>query len=162
MKILTPHYYYDSIFDIDLDKLKQLGIQGLIIDIDNTLVGWDTQLPTSAVKDWLEELSKRGFRICLVSNNNKKRVMFFAKELNLPFIYQARKPMKRNFWGAIKLLGTTVNTTAVIGDQIFTDVLGGNRLQLTTILIKPIKSKEFWWTNLVRKIERHVLKKVIK
>lgn len=162
MNILTPHYFYDSIYDVDLDLLIKNGIEGLIIDIDNTLVGWDTSLPTLAVKKWLEKLLDMGFDICLVSNNNKKRVMYFAKELNLPFIYQAKKPMKKNFLAAMKILKTTNEKTAVIGDQIFTDILGGNRLKLTTVLVKPIKSKEFWWTNFVRKIERHVIKKVIK
>lgn len=160
MKILTPNYFYDSIYEVDLDQLKQNEIEGLIIDIDNTLVGWDTSLPTLAVKEWLEKLVDLGFNVCLVSNNNKKRVMYFAKELNLPFIYQAKKPMKKNFLVAMKILKTTSHKTAVIGDQIFTDVLGGNRLKLTTILVKPIKSKEFWWTNLVRKIERRVIKKI--
>ncbi|NBG89661.1 YqeG family HAD IIIA-type phosphatase [Isachenkonia alkalipeptolytica] len=162
MKILTPDFFYNSIYDVKLDELKQLNIEGLIIDIDNTLVGWDTSLPTLAVKEWLNSLSTQDFKVCLVSNNNKKRVMHFSKELNLPFIYQAKKPMKRNFLAAMKILGTTKDTTAVIGDQIFTDVLGGNRLELITVLVKPIKSKEFWWTNLVRKIERRVIKKVIK
>jgi len=162
LKILTPDFFYNSIYDVKLDELKQLNIEGLIIDIDNTLVGWDTSLPTLAVKEWLNSLSTQDFKVCLVSNNNKKRVMHFSKELNLPFIYQAKKPMKRNFLAAMKILGTTKDTTAVIGDQIFTDVLGGNRLELITVLVKPIKSKEFWWTNLVRKIERRVIKKVIK
>ena len=162
MKILTPDYFYDSIYDVDLDLLKEKEIQGLIIDIDNTLVGWDTLLPTLAVKEWLERLIKTNFSICLVSNNNKKRVMYFSKELNIPFIFQAKKPLKKNFLAAMNILGTTNQKTAVIGDQIFTDVLGGNRLKLTTILVKPIKSKEFWWTNFVRKIERRVIKKVIK
>ncbi len=162
MKILTPNYYYDSIYEVDLDLLKKNKIEGLIIDIDNTLVGWDTLLPTITVKEWLEKLVTLGFNICLVSNNNQKRVMYFSKELNIPFIYQARKPMKKNFLAAMEILETTNQRTAIIGDQIFTDVLGGNRLGLTTILVKPIKSKEFWWTNFVRKIERRVIKKVIK
>ena len=162
MKILTPNYYYDSIFQVDLELLKENNIKGLIIDIDNTLVGWDTILPTIAVKEWLKQLKNLGFTICLVSNNNKKRVLYFSKELNIPFIYQAKKPMKKNFLAAMKIMETAKEQTAVIGDQLFTDVLGGNRVKLTTVLVKPIKSKEFWWTNFVRKIERRVIKKVLK
>ena len=162
MRILTPNYYYNSIYEVDLALLKRNDIKGLIIDIDNTLVGWDTPLPTAEVKQWLDKLKENGFAVCLVSNNNKKRVMHFSKELNIPFIYQAKKPTKKNFLAAMKILETTNPKTAVIGDQIFTDILGGNRLKLTTILIKPIKSKEFWWTNFVRKIERRVIKKIIK
>lgn len=161
MKLLTPDVYVDSVFHIHLDKLKEKGIKGLIIDIDNTLVGWDTKYASEKTKNWLLNLKKEGFEVCLVSNNTEDRVVVFNEELKLPAIHRATKPRIGPFKRAMEKMGTQEKNTAVIGDQIFTDVLGGNRVGLYTILVVPIVSKEFWWTNFVRKIERHVLKIVI-
>lgn len=161
MKLLTPDVYVDSVFQIHLDKLKEKGIKGLIIDIDNTLVGWDTKSASEKTKTWLLNLKKEGFEVCLVSNNTEDRVVVFNEELKLPAIHRATKPRTQPFKRAMEKIGTNKKNTAVIGDQIFTDVLGGNRAGLYTILVVPIVSKEFWWTNLVRKVERRVLKVVL-
>lgn len=162
MKILTPDLYVESIFHLNLDKLKERKIEGLIIDIDNTLVAWDKKYASEKSKDWLLNLEKEGFKVCLVSNNTKDRVITFNEQLKLPAIHRATKPRRGAFRKAMEVLGTDIHNTAVIGDQIFTDVLGGNRLGLFTVLVIPIESREFWWTTFVRKIERHVLRKVIK
>lgn len=162
MKLLTPDLHVDSIFDLDLEKLKANNIKGLIIDIDNTLVSWELKYASEATKEWLLSLEKEGFKVCLVSNNTEDRVVTFNEELKLPTIHKASKPRTRAFKRAMKTMGTNTNNTAIIGDQIFTDVLGGNRIKIFTILVIPIEGKEFWWTTFVRKIERHVLKVVLK
>ena len=161
MKLLTPDVYVDSVFHIHLDKLKERGIKGLIIDIDNTLVGWDTKYASVKTKEWLLNLQKEGFQVCLVSNNTEDRVVTFNEELKLLAIHRATKPRLIPCKRAMEKMGTNVKNTAVIGDQIFTDVLGGNRMGLCTVLVVPIVSKEFWWTNFVRKVERQVLKVVL-
>lgn len=158
MRLLTPDLYVDSIFHIDLERLKLRNIKGLIIDIDNTLVGWDTKSATEEVKDWLLGLQQKGFQVCLVSNNTEDRVVKFNEALKLQAIHRATKPRRGAFRKAMKMMGTDLKSTAIIGDQIFTDVLGGNRMGIMTILVVPIKSKEFWWTTFVRKVERQVLK----
>ncbi len=162
LKLLTPDLYIESIFRLDLEKLKKNNIKGLIIDIDNTLISWDIKNVTEKTKTWLLNLEKEGFRVCLVSNNTKNRVIVFNRELKLPAIHRALKPRIGAFKKAMRIIGTTVDNTAVIGDQIFTDVLGGNRIGLFTVLVVPMAGKEFWWTTFVRKIERHVLKIVLK
>lgn len=162
MKLLTPDLYVESILHLDLEKLKTKEIKGLIIDIDNTLVAWDIKYASDKAKKWLLNLKKEGFEVCLVSNNTEDRVVTFNEELKLPAIHRATKPRRGPFKRAMEILGTNVKNTAVIGDQIFTDVLGGNRMGLFTVLVVPIESKEFWWTTFVRKIERHVLRVVLK
>ncbi|SCY98435.1 YqeG family HAD IIIA-type phosphatase [Alkaliphilus peptidifermentans] len=161
MKLLTPDLYVESVFHLNLQKLKDRGIKGLIIDIDNTLVAWDIKFASEDTKSWLLKLLDEGFKVCLVSNNTEDRVVVFNEELKLPAIHRATKPRRGAFRKAMAKLDTNLNNTAVIGDQIFTDVLGGNRMGLFTILVIPIESKEFWWTTFVRKIEKHVLKIVI-
>ncbi|SDK52698.1 YqeG family HAD IIIA-type phosphatase [Natronincola ferrireducens] len=162
MKLLTPDLYVESILHLDLEKLKAKNIKGLIIDIDNTLVAWDVKYASEKSKEWLLNLKKEGFEVCLVSNNTEDRVVTFNEELKLPAIHRAVKPRRGAFKKAMEQMGTQIHNTAVIGDQIFTDVLGGNRMGLITVLVVPIESKEFWWTTFVRKIERHVLRVVLK
>jgi hypothetical protein len=100
--------------------------------------------------------------MCIVSNNKKNRVKSFANELSIPFIHKAVKPRKKAFLKGIKLLGTEIFNTAVIGDQILTDILGGNRLGFYTVLVIPMSSKELWWTRLMRKVERVIINMLIK
>lgn len=162
LKLLTPDLHIESVFKLDLEELKKNNIKGLIIDIDNTLVSWDIKYVTERAKQWLLDLEKEGFKVCLVSNNTKDRVVVFNEELKLPAIHRALKPRIGAFKKAMKNIGTTAENTAVIGDQIFTDVLGGNRIGLFTVLVVPIVGKEFWWTTFMRKIERHILKIILK
>lgn len=162
LKLLTPDLHVESVFELNLEKLKKNNIKGLIIDIDNTLVSWDIKYATEKIKTWLLSLKKEGFKVCLVSNNTRDRVVIFNEELKLPAIHRALKPRIGAFKKAMKIIGTTVENTAVIGDQIFTDVLGGNRMGLFTVLVVPILGKEFWWTTFMRKIERHILKLILK
>ena len=162
LKLLTPDLHVESVFRLDPEKLKKNNIKGLIIDIDNTLVSWETKYATEKIKQWLLSLKREGFEVCLVSNNTKDRVVIFNEELKLPAIHRALKPRIGAFKKAMKIIGTTAENTAVVGDQIFTDVLGGNRIGLFTVLVIPIVGKEFWWTTLVRKIERYILKVILK
>lgn len=162
LKLLTPDLHVESVFELNLEKLKENDIKGLIIDIDNTLVSWEIKHATEKIKAWLLGLRKEGFGICLVSNNTKDRVAVFNEELKLPAIHRALKPRIGAFKKAMRTIGTTAENTAVIGDQIFTDVLGGNRMGLFTVLVVPIVGKEFWWTTFMRKIERYVLRIILK
>ncbi len=156
--LLVPKYYVDSIFEIDLDGLKNRGIDSLIIDIDNTLVAWDKKTAPESVLKWFDKIQDKGFKMCLVSNNTEDRVVKFTENIKIQAFHQARKPFKTTFLKALDYMNSSVSNTAVIGDQIFTDVLGGNRVGLYTILVVPIESKEFWWTEFVRNIERQVLR----
>lgn len=162
INLLTPDLYVESVLKLNLEKLKQKNIKGLIIDIDNTLVSWEIKYASEKTKEWLLNLEKEGFKVCLVSNNTEDRVVTFNEELKLPAIHRASKPRIGAFKRAMKIMDTKIENTAVIGDQIFTDVLGGNRMRLFTVLVVPIEGKEFWWTTFVRKIERHVLRVVLK
>jgi len=160
--LLTPDLYVESVLELDLKKLKERNIKGLIIDIDNTLVSWEIKYASEKTKEWLLNLEKEGFKVCLVSNNTEDRVVTFNEKLKLPAIHRASKPRRGALRKAMETMGTKVENTAVIGDQIFTDILGGNRTGIFTVLVVPLAGKEFWWTTFVRKIERYVLKVVLK
>lgn len=158
---LSPNEYVKSIFDIDLDLLREKGIRGLIIDVDNTLVAWKTKTADRRILDWFNVLEIKGFRACILSNNTKDRVVKFTERIRIPAVYRAAKPRKRAFIKAMEAMGTAENETAVIGDQIFTDVFGGNRLKLYTILVVPVGEKEFFTTRFVRKIEKRIIGQLV-
>lgn len=156
---LRPDIFLNTIYELDTALLKDLKINSIIVDIDNTLVSWNTKEPDDKVYELVRKLGAEGFNICILSNGTRKRVEEFNKYLKLPAVYKAIKPSKTAFRRAMKLMNSVPANTAVIGDQIFTDVLGGNRLGLYTILVAPISDKEFIWTRIIRKLERHILKK---
>ncbi|SMB98629.1 hypothetical protein SAMN00808754_2454 [Thermanaeromonas toyohensis ToBE] len=158
LKYLRPDLYVKSLQDVPLEDLVRRGIKGLIIDLDNTVTQWGRATLDSQVQDWFKNLRAYGLGACLLSNNRQKRVQAIAQNLGIPAIFRAGKPRARSFRQAMELLGTSPAETAVIGDQIFTDILGGNLLDLYTILVVPLDKKEFMGTRLIRLVERLVLK----
>ena len=130
----------DSIYDIDLSALKAAGIRLLLADLDNTLVPYGVPLPTDEVRAWNEWLKEAGVTLFVLSNNrHADRPRIFSEGLGIPFIGHAGKPKTGSFFKAMEQMGVTAEQTAIVGDQIFTDTLGGNRAGVTTILVKPIR-----------------------
>ncbi|WP_028544881.1 YqeG family HAD IIIA-type phosphatase [Paenibacillus taiwanensis] len=152
---LIPRLRVRTVYDIDLTLLKSKGLKGIITDLDNTLVGAKDPLATPQLAAWLEEVKRQGFKLVIVSNNDLTRVSNFATPLNIQFVHAARKPSQRPFRKAMKLMELSPKETAVVGDQLLTDVLGGNRMQMFTILVDPIAIRdEGWTTRINRRIER--------
>lgn len=153
-----PHKRVNSIYDIDLDELSRKGIRGIITDLDNTLVGAKEPTATPELETWFEQLLRSGFQVVIVSNNGLSRVSKFSEPLSLPYIYRAKKPFHRAFRQAIAMMQLPVHSCAIIGDQLMTDVFGGNRFGLHTILVKPISpNDEGFFTRINRKLERIVI-----
>ena len=157
LKIFFPDVYIQSIYAINISYLKKKGIRGIIFDIDNTLVPYDVKEPTKEIIDFFKEFKQKGFKICLLSNNTKERVVRFNEGLEIHAIHKANKPLIYKFKRAMALLGTDKNSTAIVGDQIFTDVFGGNRAGLMTILVSPVSDKDEWITKVKRGIERRFI-----
>lgn len=161
LKLLYPDVYLSSLFHLDLDLLKQRDIRAILFDLDNTIVPRDGEKLEPAVEKWLQDLLKQGFSLAVVSNNGYQRVNALIGSLSIPAVARAVKPMKRAFKKAMRLLNVEGQNTAVLGDQIFTDILGGNRLKLFTILVQPLEGREFWATSMFnRRLERSVLRDI--
>ncbi|MEN3203644.1 MAG: YqeG family HAD IIIA-type phosphatase [Atribacterota bacterium] len=156
-RYFLPHLFVSALEDIDLVKLRNRGIRGLIVDLDNTLVAWDTYDLPERIARWIEKAKEQGFAICIVSNALERRVAYFSRLLAIPGISKAQKPRRGAFRVALEILGLKRNEVAVIGDQVFTDVFGGNRLGLYTILVRPLSEREFFTTRLGRFFERLIL-----
>ena len=155
LEILKPKIYVNSVYNIDLKKLKKTKkMKGIIVDLDNTLVAWGQKEISQKTIDWVKEAKRLGFKICIVSNTNSKRVAEFAKIFNIPYHSKYFKPFSIAFNNGLKILNTKKSETVVIGDQIFTDIWGGNRLKLLTILVVPIVKKDSIGTFLHRNLEK--------
>ncbi len=157
--ILYPKAYFQSVKEITISFLKENKIKALILDVDNTILDFDKNIP-EGVKEWCEDLKKQGIKMCILSNTNQKeKVKMVAEKLELPYFYFATKPLKRGFKKAIKELNEKKENIAAVGDQIFTDVIGANHAKLYSILVKPIGQKDIFITRIKRPLENYVIRK---
>lgn len=160
--ILYPNELFKSVKEISYDFLKQNKIKALILDVDNTLIDYEKNLDDDIIK-WVKELKEKEIKLYILSNSNKKeKVREVAKKLNLEYEYFGKKPLKIGFKKVQKKLQEKSENIGVVGDQIFTDVLGGNRCKMFTILVEPIAEKDIWITLLKRPIENKIKNKYIK
>lgn len=156
-----PDKYINDLEEITIEFLQKNKIKVLILDVDNTLIDYEENMPNS-VEMWAKNLRSQGVKLFIVSNSNKKgKVEKVAKKLgDIPYIYFAMKPLKKGLKKAQKILNIDPKNIAVVGDQIFTDVIGGNLCKMYTILVDPIEKKEFWYTAWKRPIEDRIKKKI--
>ena len=157
--ILYPNELFNNVREIKFDFLKQNSINALILDVDNTLIDYDKNLDVETVK-WANDLKEKGIKLYILSNSNKKeKVKTVAEKLNIEYEYFGKKPLKTGFKKVQKKLEEKSENIGVVGDQIFTDVLGGNRCKMFTILVEPIAEKDIWITLLKRPIENAIKNK---
>lgn len=156
--ILHPTVFVDTVFDIDLKALKDSGIKAFIFDIDNTLAPYADAVPDEKTAAWIKELRDMGFGVFFASNNNVERVKKFADSVGIPYKAKALKPLSIYLKKACSCMGVTPKETALVGDQLFTDIWGGNWLKMYTILVKPISEVEDGFVKFKRKFERRILK----
>ncbi len=155
---LQPDFFVSKIEAINLLLLRDMGYNSIIFDLDNTLVGWRAKEVRSSIIEWLRAAEELGFKMCIVSNCLfKNRVRHFSEIFGIPYIFKAVKPRKKAFMDALCILGCRPSEAVVIGDQVFTDVFGGNRMGFLTILVAPIDKKEFYATLLQRTAEKILL-----
>lgn len=150
-----------SVVDITMELLKAHNITGLILDLDNTLTTHDNPEPAEGVLEWLDEMKKSGIKLMIVSNNHDYRVKPFADMLGLEFVSEGRKPLSKGINEAQKRMGVPFSQLAVVGDQIFTDILGANLKRIKSIYVKPIEYEKTTFFKVKRKAEKLFLPKNI-
>ena len=157
--ILYPNEYFNNVREIEIDFLQKNQIRALILDVDNTLIDYDKNLSEETIK-WADKLKQQGIKLYILSNSNKKqKVRSVAEKLQIEYEYFGKKPLKMGFKKVQKKLEEKPENIAVVGDQIFTDVLGGNRCKMFTILVEPIAEKDIWITLIKRPIENAIKNK---
>lgn len=155
-KMFFPDEYLESTYKINFEELYRKGYRGIIFDIDNTLVPHGAPSDEKSEK-LFENLKQIGFQCCLLSNNQYQRVSSFNEKIQVHFIENAHKPSRKNYLKAMELMGTSLENTLFVGDQLFTDVYGAKRVGIHNILVKPIHPKEEIQIVLKRKLEKIVL-----
>jgi uncharacterized protein len=158
MEKYIPDIYQKSIYTIDYNKLWLRGIKCLLFDLDNTLVPSSIGEPTKKNIELFNELKELGFKVIIFSNAHKKRIKPFKDALEVDCCANAIKPFKKNFLKVLDEYNYNLNEVAIIGDQILTDVLGGNKVGITTVLINPISKKDTIMTKFNRFVERLIMK----
>ena len=158
LALLRPARCCATVTDVTLAELRAAGIEAVLLDLDNTLVAWQRSDVPPEVIAWLAELRSGGMGLYLISNTRfGRRLRTLSERLGIPYVRRAWKPRKRGFVEAMQRLGVGPAQTAMVGDQMFTDVLGGNRLGLYTVMVRPIARREFIGTRVSRLVERLVL-----
>lgn len=157
--ILYPDIYLDSVKEITYELLQKRNIKGLILDVDNTLIDYYKNMP-DGIENWCKELKEKGIKFCIASNSNKKeKIEMVSNKLQIPYTFFAKKPLKIGLNKAKKIMELENTQVAVVGDQIFTDVLGANRCKMTSILVEPIEEKDIFITIIKRPIENYIKNK---
>jgi uncharacterized protein len=155
-----PTMLAETIWQIDLPALWEASLRGLILDLDNTLTDWNATYLRPEIREWIEQAKSLGFQLCLVSNAIKgRRVKAIAAELGIGVVTWACKPLARGYRKGMALMGTTPISTCVLGDQVFTDILGANIVGARSILLTPLSPKESPHTQLIRRIEAPLRRK---
>lgn len=158
MPLFFPTLYRRRITDVTVDDLHRLGVKALLLDVDNTLTTHDAPDLTDAVKAWLAQMGESGFSLIIVSNNRAERVAPFAEKIGLSYYAHARKPLPFGFRAAAKQVGVCRKECVVIGDQLFTDMLGANLAGIPSILLEPIQPEtQQKFIVFKRKIEKPML-----
>jgi len=156
---LTPHYRISSVLELTPERLGGLGLESLLLDADCTLKRYRDEQCAPGVAEWLETLRRAGFGLCLISNGLGARIGRFAESLGLPFVAGALKPLPLGCRRAMRKMGFHRHSTAMVGDQLFADVIAGRLAGLITFLVEPIHPEEEpWFTQLKRGPERWLLK----
>lgn len=157
--LLKPDIKLRGITDITVELLKNNGIKALLLDVDNTMSTHHGTILTDGLLEWIAHMQQNGIRLMVLSNSKYKRIKPFAARIGLPFISLGCKPLPTGYLRGVKALGENRKNVAIVGDQIFTDVLGGNAVGVKTILLTPIKLEDGWSFKIRRKLEKKLYKK---
>ncbi|MHB1451896.1 MAG: YqeG family HAD IIIA-type phosphatase [Coriobacteriia bacterium] len=154
---MQPDLYLTQVTALDLDALRDEGVTVLLLDVDNTVSPHHSAELVPGILEWIASLGPRGFRACLVSNNWHDDIHDRAAALGLPVVAKSGKPLPFGIWRAIRLLGVRKSECVMVGDQIFTDILGGKCAGVKTVLVQPLTPSDMGHTMVLRRLEQRIM-----
>jgi HAD superfamily phosphatase (TIGR01668 family) len=158
LRFLRPHLRLASVCDLKVGHLRERRLEGLLLDVDCTLKDHGAAEIGLPVAGWMRGLLQEGIRLCLLSNGRPARVGRLARGLGVPYVARAFKPLPFGCHTGAANLRLPLSRVAVVGDQVFADVLAGRLAGAFTILVQPTSSVEPWFTRLKRPFERRLLR----
>lgn len=157
--LLKPDIKLHGITNITVELLNKFDIKALLLDVDNTMSTHHGTVLTDGLLDWIADMQQNGIKLMVLSNSKRHRIQPFAARIGLPFISLGCKPLPAGYLRGVRALGEKRKNVAIVGDQIFTDVLGGNVVGVKTILLTPIKLEDGWSFKVRRNLEKKLYKK---
>ena len=151
---LRPDAYFRSVLDIDASRLVAQGVRAVFLDLDNTILPRGLHVVPVSIAAWVRSLKDAGLKVCILSNSNKPKVAEAARQLELPAIQGAKKPLGKGFAEALELCGVAPGQAVIVGDQTYTDILGAHRAGMRGILVCPLSDNDLWHTRLLRVVDR--------
>ena len=158
-RFLIPDFIFDRYDDVTPEFLASIGVRALLIDIDNTLAPYEQPDPDERNFAWVAAMRAAGIALTFVSNNHKKRVERFATPLGVKAYWDAAKPFRKTLDIAMAEMGSTIENTAMLGDQLLTDAYAGKHIGLRTLIVPPIRDKRSLFVRAKRRIERPYIRK---
>ncbi len=149
MDNFIPDIYQKSIYHIDYEKLLDAGIKCILFDLDNTCAPYKENEPSDKLIELFESLKDMDFKLILFSNAPKRRIFPFKRKLNVDALARAGKPRKKNFLKIMKMFNYELSEVAIVGDQLYKDILGGNKIGIKTILVNPMSKDDMILTKIV-------------
>ena len=155
---MKPDLLLHRVTDIDIDCIEKLGIKALLLDVDNTLSTHHGMELVSGLEEWISNMKNHNIPLVILSNSKEKRVSPFAQKIGLDYISLGLKPLPFGYIRGAKKLNLKIKEVALVGDQLFTDVLGAKTVGMKVILLDPIKLEDKWHFKLRRKLENILLR----
>lgn len=160
MEKYVPDVYQKSIYAVDYQKLIDRGVKCILFDLDNTLVPFHIKHSNEKIAELFNKLREMGLKVIIFSNSPTKRLKIFKEELAVDCVACAGKPAKRSFEKVMEKYKYNITEVAIVGDQLLTDIIGGNKVGITTVLVNPVSAKDPIWTRPSRFIENRIMKKL--
>ncbi len=161
MDCFVPDMYAQSIYKINYALLKKRGIKCILFDLNNTLASLDVDYPSNKLQEFMYKLGKE-FKLIIISNSDKNRIRPFKEKLNIDSSFRACKPLKKKFKKIMRMFGYQDTEIAMVGNSLFTDIFGGNRMNFTTVLVNSISEAENFPDKIIEKIDNYIIKKLEK
>jgi len=162
MPIFMPTAAFRRVTDITPGDLRALGAEAVLLDVDNTLTVHNAPAPLEGAVEWTHALRDAGLKVIIVSNNKRTRVEAFSAKFGLPFCWRACKPLPLGYIRAARQVGAKLGRCVVVGDQIFTDIIGANLVGMKSVLLTPIEEEIGWSFRLRRRLEKPFREKLSK
>jgi len=162
LEIFKPTWMVESIYNISPEQLKNLGVEVVLTDLDNTLIAWNVPGATEQTIQWIQWMKDADIQVVIISNNSGNRVEKVASILDVEFVPNALKPTKHGFKKVLDKIGYDKTNTLMVGDQILTDIIGANNIGIESVLVKPIMDSDAWNTKINRFVELRIMNLLLK